>query len=469
MDADTLKAAREAIAACGGAANCEAWLVNQSRDEHLVALGLAGIEAATAAEADHVGDANEMVESLRAQKDAAYTERDRLVCALSKVFPSHLSRHPDSDESWDDDWRWIVFVNLPTGQASWHIHDSERPWFEHLAVVEGNPWDGHTTEEKYQRVDALKPAEAAPSDAEIEAWRDRIDRWMHEENYQTPTHDEWGAFLAEAVALMRRLAAERDAANVAVGAIDDALGGCGWTTYDDVVSRARGVQPQAEQHRRLQQQATDGYKADADRAVEALRAAEKADVPDDVFVAIEELAEAAYEWAESDTEPDSPQAARERAKDSELRRLVAKIVAQRDRAVEALLNNKLASAVHACRECDGTGAVTCTGPTGEFSDQWQEPCPECSVDEKDELQIERERHAEVIDDLQRKIRVVAKERERAEQAETERDAARKALRGLVEAGEVALSYAKGNNYTAQNIRGHLKPAVRTAKEVLDGR
>lgn len=92
-----------------------------------------------------------------------------------------------------------------------------------------------------------------------------------------------------------------------------------------------------------------------------------------------------------------------------------------------------AEASEACRECDGTGAVTCTGPTGEFADQWQEPCPECSVDEKDELQLERKRHAEVIDDLQRKIRVMAKERERAEQAEKERDAARKALRGLVEA------------------------------------
>lgn len=54
-----------------------------------------------------------------------------------------------------------------------------------------------------------------------------------------------------------------------------------------------------------------------------------------------------------------------------------------------------AEASEACRECDGAGAVTCTGPTGEFADQWQEPCPECSVDEKDELQLERKRHAEV--------------------------------------------------------------------------
>lgn len=37
----------------------------------------------------------------------------------------------------------VVFIELPTGQVSWHIP-------EH-----GEPWDGHTTEEKYRRVDAL--------------------------------------------------------------------------------------------------------------------------------------------------------------------------------------------------------------------------------------------------------------------------------------------------------------------------
>lgn len=88
---------------------------------------------------------------LRAANAGAYNERDRLVCALSKCFPSWLARHPDSDTSWDDDWRWIVFINLPTGQASWHIHDSERGWFKHLEVGK-NSWDGHNNDEKYGRV-----------------------------------------------------------------------------------------------------------------------------------------------------------------------------------------------------------------------------------------------------------------------------------------------------------------------------
>lgn len=101
-----------------------------------------------------------------AQKNSAYSERDRLVQALSKLFPSFLARHPDSDTEWDDDWRWIVFIELPTGQASWHIHDSERAWFEHLSVRDSNPWDGHTTEEKYRRLSLIAAAPPADKAAE---------------------------------------------------------------------------------------------------------------------------------------------------------------------------------------------------------------------------------------------------------------------------------------------------------------
>ncbi len=89
-------------------------------------------------------------------KDQAYRERNMLVSALSKFFPSSLERHPDSDTAWDNDWRWIVFIDLPTGQATWHIHDSELPLFDHLIRHLHPKWDGHTTEEKYQRLAAIE-------------------------------------------------------------------------------------------------------------------------------------------------------------------------------------------------------------------------------------------------------------------------------------------------------------------------
>lgn len=88
-------------------------------------------------------------------KDGAYQERDQLVAALSKVFPASLERHPDTDIDWENDWRWIVFVDLPTGQATWHIHDSELSLFDHLKRDTRRKWDGHSTSEKYERLRAI--------------------------------------------------------------------------------------------------------------------------------------------------------------------------------------------------------------------------------------------------------------------------------------------------------------------------
>jgi hypothetical protein len=91
-------------------------------------------------------------------KDQAYSERDRLVAALTKVFPSHIVRHlPQPGEQWDQDWTNVICVHLPTGQATWHIHALELPWFAHLRNVDlpCDGYDGYSTEEKYNRVSAL--------------------------------------------------------------------------------------------------------------------------------------------------------------------------------------------------------------------------------------------------------------------------------------------------------------------------
>jgi len=100
----------------------------------------------------------EEVTILRAQKNAAYSERNQLVAALSKLFPSHLLIHPAADVTWEEGWRTIVCIHLPAGQAAWHFHDSERHLLSHLKdsdVPECAGWDGHTTEEKYQRLSQL--------------------------------------------------------------------------------------------------------------------------------------------------------------------------------------------------------------------------------------------------------------------------------------------------------------------------
>lgn len=87
--------------------------------------------------------------------DEAYYERNQLVAALARLFPSGL-RKTDIDE-WDPAWHNCVFIDLPTGQVSWHFHDREAHLFEGLPAYE-RPWDGHSTQEKYKRVANLRYA-----------------------------------------------------------------------------------------------------------------------------------------------------------------------------------------------------------------------------------------------------------------------------------------------------------------------
>lgn len=88
--------------------------------------------------------------------NAVYTERAHLVAALSKLFPASLEDHiPAEGEAWDEDWTTVVLIDLPTGQASWHVARWDLHLFAHLKRGQGRVWDGHSTPEKYARLDAL--------------------------------------------------------------------------------------------------------------------------------------------------------------------------------------------------------------------------------------------------------------------------------------------------------------------------
>lgn len=95
-------------------------------------------------------------ESQSTELDRAYYERNALVAALAKVYPSKLARHSAEDGEWDDDWRYVVLIDSPAGQLSWHLHVSHMPLFEHLDISPRHDlWDGHTTVEKYERLASL--------------------------------------------------------------------------------------------------------------------------------------------------------------------------------------------------------------------------------------------------------------------------------------------------------------------------
>jgi hypothetical protein len=123
---------------------------------------LALLDSLTAAEA--------ALSAARAQKDGAYAERNQVVALLARMalalgWRAGLRGHePDPDPAWDDDWKNVVAIDLPTGQVTWHYHDSDRPLFSSLPPYTA-PWDGHDTAEKYRRVNAAASPTPEPDDA----------------------------------------------------------------------------------------------------------------------------------------------------------------------------------------------------------------------------------------------------------------------------------------------------------------
>lgn len=85
----------------------------------------------------------------RAIKDGAYHERNILVAALARLFPSGL--RPTAIEGWNPEWHGCVYIDLPSGQISYHFHDREAPLFEGLPPYTKD-WDGHDKDAVHQRL-----------------------------------------------------------------------------------------------------------------------------------------------------------------------------------------------------------------------------------------------------------------------------------------------------------------------------
>lgn len=100
------------------------------------------------------------IDALKEAKNGAYWERNYVVAALAQILSRKIFRdtdvgiaqHDPNDANWDSDWRTILVINLPTGQLTWHFHDSEKYLLEGLPEIKDYKWDGHTSEEKYKRL-----------------------------------------------------------------------------------------------------------------------------------------------------------------------------------------------------------------------------------------------------------------------------------------------------------------------------
>lgn len=103
---------------------------------------------------DHTDSLQTQLLQMEQRKDAAYLERNCCVALIARMalamgWPAGTAR--TAIEGWSEDWHGCVYIDLPTGQASWHYHDSQAHLFSDLPAYT-RAWDGHDTPEKYRRV-----------------------------------------------------------------------------------------------------------------------------------------------------------------------------------------------------------------------------------------------------------------------------------------------------------------------------
>jgi hypothetical protein len=110
--------------------------------------------------------------SLDEQLDGAYRERAHLVALLAAMTPRAVITPAEDVE--EPGWQ-IIYLLIGGRQASWHIAPRDADLFEHVKHVDSlDPhtiWDGHTTEQKYDRIrdhiahrDFIPPANYVRSD-----------------------------------------------------------------------------------------------------------------------------------------------------------------------------------------------------------------------------------------------------------------------------------------------------------------
>lgn len=111
------------------------------------------------------------VAETKEDKDRAYEERNRCVALIAKMAQwagwNAGITHTEID-GWNPEWHGCVYIDLPTGQVSWHYHDSQAGFFSFLPTYDGE-WDGHETPEKYNRVADMCHAQLGPTDTKVSA------------------------------------------------------------------------------------------------------------------------------------------------------------------------------------------------------------------------------------------------------------------------------------------------------------
>lgn len=98
--------------------------------------------------------AGDFQDAAEEQLRPVYREPAQLVAVLASLFPSVWAYSDPAEPEWP-----VVYVHTPQAQCSWHLAVEDLDLFGHVPqVAPDDPrarWDGHTTEEKYERLAAL--------------------------------------------------------------------------------------------------------------------------------------------------------------------------------------------------------------------------------------------------------------------------------------------------------------------------
>lgn len=125
----------------------------------------------------------------KGEKDEAYRQRNVLVAALARLYPSGTRR--TNIEGWSEDWHGCVYIDLPAGQISYHYHDSQAYLFAALPAYE-KPWDGSGKEQVEARLWALSHTEQQGWEAKYKNDLGnfvRLENWL--ENHHPEVLDKW--------------------------------------------------------------------------------------------------------------------------------------------------------------------------------------------------------------------------------------------------------------------------------------
>ncbi len=97
--------------------------------------------------------------------DEVYAERNQVIACFARAchllgMRAWLGTDPEAAKEIPAEWGPVVFIELPTGQVSWHIRSDEVPMFSFLMSVDAGSaadpvawaWDGHDAGIKFDRL-----------------------------------------------------------------------------------------------------------------------------------------------------------------------------------------------------------------------------------------------------------------------------------------------------------------------------